>query len=93
MHIPSSTTLYDAPIVLLSISDQGDGIAPEDQERLFTKFVRLPNALKSMQRGSGLGLYLCRQLMQAMGGIIWVESTGVPGEGTTFFIALPHASL
>ncbi len=93
IHIPSSTLLHDVPIVLLSVSDQGDGIAPEDQERLFTKFVRLPNALKSMQRGSGLGLYLCRQLMQAMGGTIWVESTGVPGEGTTFFIALPHAFL
>ncbi len=91
-HIPSSISLHDAPIVLLSISDQGDGIAPEDQERLFTKFMRLPNALKSMQRGSGLGLYLCRQLVEAMGGAIWVESTGVLGEGTTFFIALPHAS-
>ena len=93
LHIPSSIALHDAPIVLLSISDQGDGIAPEDQERLFTKFMRLPNALKSMQRGSGLGLYLCRQLVEVMGGAIWVESTGVPGEGTTFFIALPHAAL
>ncbi len=92
VHIPSSMTLDDGLIVLLSISDQGDGIAPEDQERLFAKFMRLPNALKSRQRGSGLGLYLCRQLVEAMGGAIWVESTGVPGEGTTFFIALPHAS-
>lgn len=90
--IPSSITLHDRFIVLLSISDQGDGVAPEDQERLFAKFIRLPNALKSRQRGSGLGLYLCRQLVEAMGGAIWVESTGVPGEGTTFFIALPRAS-
>ena len=93
MHFPPSITLPETPVVVLSISDKGDGIAPEDQERLFTKFVRLPNALKSMQRGSGLGLYICRQLIEAMGGAIWVESTGVPGEGTTFFIALPHASL
>ena len=93
MHLPSSPTSQNASVVLLSISDQGDGIAPEDQERLFTKFVRLPNAIKSMQRGSGLGLYLCRQLIEAMDGTIWVESTGVPSEGTTFFIALPHASL
>jgi len=70
MHVPSSSTLHDAPIVLLSISDQGDGIALEDQERLFTKFVRLPNALKSKQRGSGLELYWCRQLVEAMGGAI-----------------------
>jgi len=91
-HIPSSNVLQNTAVVLISISDQGDGIAPEDQPRLFTKFVRLPNALKSTQRGSGLGLYLCRQLVEAMSGAIWVESTGVPGEGTTFFIALPHAS-
>ncbi len=89
-HIPSSARPHS--LVLLSISDQGDGIALEDQERLFTKFVRLPNALKSAQKGSGLGLYLCRQLVEAMNGAIWVESAGVPGEGTTFFIALPHAS-
>ncbi len=93
VHLPSSPTSQNTSVVLLSISDQGDGIASEDQERLFTKFVRLPNAIKSMQRGSGLGLYLCRQLVEAMGGAIWVESTGMPGEGTTFFIALPHASL
>ncbi len=93
MFIPPSIILPDTPVVVLSITDQGDGITPEDQGRLFTKFVRLPNALKSMQRGSGLGLYICRQLIEAMGGAIWVESTGVPGEGTTFFIALPHASL
>jgi len=84
---PPSTDL-----VLLSIQDQGDGIAPEDQERLFTKFMRLPNAINSMQRGSGLGLYLCKQLIEAMGGAIWVESTGVSGAGTTFFIALPYTS-
>ncbi len=91
-HISSSTTPHEESFVVLSIRDQGNGIAPEDQERLFTKFMRLPNALKSMQRGSGLGLYLCRQLVEAMGGAIWVESTGKPGEGTTFFIALPHAA-
>ena len=95
-RIPSYLTYFsqlladDTQFVLLSIQDQGDGIAPEDQERLFTKFVRLPNAIKSMQRGSGLGLYLCRQLIEAMGGAIWVESTGVPGDGTSFFIVLPR---
>lgn len=81
----------NTPFVLLSIQDQGNGIAPEDQAQLFTKFMRLPNAVNSMQRGSGLGLYLCRQLIEAMDGAIWVESTGVAGEGATFFIALPHA--
>ncbi len=96
-HIPSSafTTLSqssqnDAPFVVVSIRDWGNGIAPKDQEQLFTKFMRLPDAVKSIQRGSGLGLYLCRQLVEAMGGAIWVESTGVPREGATFLIALPE---
>jgi len=81
----------DAQFVVIAIRDWGNGIALEDQERLFTKFVRLPSAIESVQHGSGLGLYLCRQLVEAMGGFIWVESPGIVGEGTTFFIALPQA--
>jgi len=45
--------------------------------------------MNSTQRGAGLGLYLCRQLVEAMGGRIWIESKGIPGEGSTFAIALP----
>lgn len=77
--------------VLLSIRDWGDGIAPADQPLLFNKFIRLANAMNSTKRGAGLGLYLCRQLMEAMGGYIWVESTGRVGEGAIFQLALPVA--
>lgn len=77
--------------VLIALRDWGDGILSEDQERLFTKFVRLPNALRSAQRGAGLGLYLCRQLTETMGGRIWVESSGKVGEGSTFWIAVPQS--
>jgi signal transduction histidine kinase len=76
--------------VVVAVRDWGPGISQEDQGRLFTKFMRLDNALNSVQRGAGLGLYLCRQLVEAMGGAIWVESAGIPGEGSTFFIALPQ---
>ncbi len=75
--------------VVLSVSDWGPGIAPEDQGRLFTRFMRLETARTSSQPGAGLGLYLCRQLVDAMGGSIWMESSGVPGEGATFFVAFP----
>ena len=76
--------------VLIAVCDRGPGISREDQSRLFTKFMRLDGAINSVQRGAGLGLYLCRQLVEAMGGVIWVESAGIPGEGSTFFIALPQ---
>ncbi|WP_162179502.1 ATP-binding protein [Thermogemmatispora carboxidivorans] len=74
---------------LIAVRDWGPGISRADQARLFTRFMRLPNALNSMQRGAGLGLYLCRQLTEAMGGSIWMESEGIAGEGSTFYIALP----
>ena len=77
--------------VVLAIRDWGPGIEQEDLVRLFAKFVRLERAMNSVQRGAGLGLYLCRQLAEAMGGQIWAESPGIPGEGTTFLLALPQA--
>lgn len=74
---------------LIAIRDWGPGISLEDQARLFTKFMRLDSAINSIQRGAGLGLYLCRQLIEAMGGCIWLESKGISGEGSTFILVLP----
>ncbi len=76
-------------IVLLVVRDWGPGIPATEQEQLFTRFARLESARNSSQPGAGLGLYLCKQLLEAMGGRIWMESSGVPGEGAAFFIALP----
>lgn len=79
--------------VLLTVRDQGPGVAIAEQSLLFTKFTRLSHAQKSSQRGAGLGLYLCRQLVEAMGGWIWMESSGIDGEGASFFVALPALEL
>ncbi len=76
--------------IVTSVRDWGSGIAPHNQKRLFARFMRLPDAVQSGQRGSGLGLYLCRQLTEAMGGFVWVESSGIAGEGSTFLLALPE---
>lgn len=76
--------------VLIAIRDWGPGITTVEQAHLFTRFMRLESAINSTQRGAGLGLYLCRQLTEAMGGHIWVESQGIAGEGSTFLIALPR---
>ncbi len=71
------------------VRDYGLGIPPEQIPLLFQRFVRLPRDLASTVIGNGLGLYLCRVLAEAMGGSIWVESTGVEGEGSTFHLRLP----
>jgi signal transduction histidine kinase len=73
----------------IAVRDYGLGIPPEQIPLLFNRFMRLPRDLASKIPGTGLGLYLCRVMTEAMGGRIWVESAGTPGEGSTFYIELP----
>jgi signal transduction histidine kinase len=79
----------DASEVEIRVQDHGFGIPPDQIPLLFNRFVRLPRDLASTISGNGLGLYLCRLYVEAMNGRIWVESSGVPGEGSTFVIRLP----
>jgi len=71
----------------ISVTDQGPGIAPADLPSLFQKFSRLSAARASRVTGTGLGLYICRSIVEAHSGRIWVESQ--PGQGSTFQVALP----
>jgi signal transduction histidine kinase len=77
------------PMVEITVRDEGLGIPKEQQALLFRRFVRLPRDIASTVHGTGLGLYLCRVFAEAMGGAIWVESTGEPGAGSTFHVRLP----
>jgi len=77
--------------VVICVTDKGRGIAPEDQARLFQRFTRLESAINSPVQGSGLGLYISRRLIEGMGGKICIESSGIPGEGTTVHIQLPRS--
>jgi PAS domain S-box-containing protein len=77
--------------VRFSVRDQGLGIPSDEQGRIFEKFYRLDPAMTRGVGGTGLGLYICSELVERMGGRIWVEST--PGEGSTFFFDLPQAEL
>ena len=79
----------DRPIILVRVTDQGEGIAPQDQQRIFEKFVRAPRSLTTPVRGSGLGLYICRRFIEAMDGKIWLERS-VANEGSTFSFYLPR---
>ncbi len=76
-------------MVEIAVQDHGFGIPPNEIPLLFQKFVRLPRDLGSTIVGNGLGLFACKEIAEALGGEIWVESTGVAGEGSTFFVRLP----
>ena len=70
------------------ISDEGIGIAPEDRDRVFVKFVMLPKP-GWVKKGTGLGLFITKGIVEAHGGRIWIDSA--PGRGTTFYFTLPTA--
>jgi signal transduction histidine kinase len=78
--------------VRLSVQDAGPGIPAEELPLLFEKFVRLQRDMTSSIRGTGLGLYISKQLVEAMGGKMWVESPGYGGVGSCFYIDLPAAT-
>ncbi len=82
----------DAEWVTVRIRDHGLGVPAEFREKVFERFVRLERDVNSPARGAGLGLSICKQLVGAMGGRISVESTGVPGEGSTFIFMLKRGS-
>jgi signal transduction histidine kinase len=75
--------------VCISVKDSGPGIPQDEIPLLFGQFVRLKRDLRGRVRGTGLGLYISKHLVEAMGGRIWVESTGIPGEGSRFCFTLP----
>jgi len=73
--------------MIIGVSDQGPGISPENQSRLFQSFEQLDMEQRRAIQGVGLGLKVCRTLIEAHGGRTWVESE--VGRGSTFFFSLP----
>ncbi len=73
--------------LVIGISDHGIGMSPSDLAKLFKPFQRLEDSRLDRVHGSGLGLSVCRRLVEAHGGQIWVESES--GKGSTFFFTLP----
>ena len=83
------TTAPSTSSVRVEVVDHGLGIPAAEQESVFEKFYRADPQHRSMPGGTGLGLYICRELVQRMGGTIGVRSA--PGEGSTFWFDLPRA--
>ncbi len=84
--------MHAQPQVCIGVQDAGPGIPPADIPLLFGQFVRLQRDLSGKVRGTGLGLYITKQLVEALGGHIWVESTGISGQGSCFYFTLREAS-
>jgi len=75
--------------VRLTVSDTGIGVPPEEQERIFDRFYQVDGSERRAYRGAGLGLSICKHIVERHGGRIWVESDGVPGRGSRFHVELP----
>ena len=71
----------------VSVVDHGVGIPDDEQERIFERFYRASNVQSITDTGMGLGLYICRRIVESHGGRVWVEAT--PGGGSTFLVAIP----
>ncbi|MFA5944101.1 MAG: HAMP domain-containing sensor histidine kinase, partial [Candidatus Thermoplasmatota archaeon] len=80
----------DAKEAIVSIQDNGLGMTPEQLAQLFQPFVRLHEDKPGVAKGTGLGLYISKGIVEQHGGRIWAESAG-PGKGSTFFVAWPVA--
>ena len=77
--------------VILSISDQGLGIPRQDINKVFDRFYRVDKARSRQQGGTGLGLAISKEVIEVLGGRIWVDSQ--EGKGSTFYISLPYQPL
>lgn len=73
--------------ILVTVKDSGVGIPPDQQDKIFTKFFRAHNVVRMGSDGTGLGLYIVRNIVKKHGGDVWFES--MEGKGTTFFFTIP----
>lgn len=80
----------DDRVATIYVRDQGVGISESDQLRIFDRFFRVDGALSRKTKGTGLGLYLAKAIVEAHGGTIRVKSK--PGAGSTFYFTLPFTS-
>jgi signal transduction histidine kinase/DNA-binding NarL/FixJ family response regulator len=80
-------TRLDNSDIVISVIDTGLGIAPQDQPKVFEKFKQVGDTLTDKPKGTGLGLPICKEIVEHHGGSIWVESE--PGRGSTFSFTVP----
>ena len=87
--IAVKVTPMEGGSVIITVKDTGIGIPPEKLESVFQEFTQVDTSTTRKVGGTGLGLPISRRLVEMHGGRLWAESTGVNGEGSTFFVELP----
>ncbi|TDS17645.1 ATP-binding protein [Sphingobacterium paludis] len=75
----------------VAVTDEGAGIAPEDQQKIFTRFYRVENTYTETVSGFGIGLYISKEIIHLHAGTIGLQS--VPGEGSTFWFSIPSLTI
>ena len=85
-HVDIELTLDNNEILML-VKDTGVGIPKKQLDRVFTKFFRAENAIRMQPAGSGLGLFIAKNIIEKHGGRIWLESE--EGKGTSVYITIP----
>lgn len=88
VKVTVETAPVDGKYVVLRVTDHGPGIPKTELKRIFKRFHRVPGALATRVKGTGLGLYIVRSVAKRHGGRAWAESEG-PGRGATFVLQLP----
>jgi signal transduction histidine kinase len=78
----------DEATITLRVRDQGIGISPSEQKRIFKRFYRIPGVKGTRVTGTGLGLFIVRSVVKRHGGKVYAESGGA-GHGSTFVVQLP----
>jgi len=87
--IAISLKSLDSTRILIAVKDTGTGIPPDQLEMIFQEFTQVDTSTTRKVGGTGLGLPISRRLVEMHGGRLWAESTGIDGEGSTFFVELP----
>jgi two-component system sensor histidine kinase SenX3 len=88
VHVAVELEQADSATATLRVRDQGIGISPSERTRIFKRFYRIPGAMSTRVKGTGLGLFIVRSVVAHHGGKVFVESDG-PGQGSTFIVQLP----
>jgi signal transduction histidine kinase len=78
--------------VELSVTDSGPGVAPDERERIFERFYRARQTIQDGIKGSGIGLYICRSIVELHGGRIWAAHARHGGPGLTVYARLPRVA-